>query len=43
MPGGGGFATHEDITERETLHAEICERNRRFDVALGSMAEGLLG
>jgi diguanylate cyclase (GGDEF)-like protein/PAS domain S-box-containing protein len=28
MPDGGGIATHEDITERERLHAEIAEQNR---------------
>jgi diguanylate cyclase (GGDEF)-like protein len=41
MPDGGGIATHEDITEREQLHAEIRERNQLFDIALGTMAEGL--
>ncbi len=28
MPDGGGIATHEDITEREHLHAEFAEQNR---------------
>jgi diguanylate cyclase (GGDEF)-like protein/PAS domain S-box-containing protein len=28
MPDGGGVATHEDITERERLHAELAEQYR---------------
>ncbi len=28
MPDGGGVATHEDITERERLHAELAEQHR---------------
>jgi diguanylate cyclase (GGDEF)-like protein/PAS domain S-box-containing protein len=28
MPDGGGIATHDDITERERLHAELEEQHR---------------
>ena len=28
MPDGGGVATHEDITERDRLHAELAEQHR---------------
>ena len=34
MPGGGGMATHEDITEREGL-------SRQFDTAINNMSQGL--
>ena len=27
MPDGGGIATHEDITERERLHAQLAEQH----------------
>jgi diguanylate cyclase (GGDEF)-like protein len=41
MTGGGWVATHADVTERQQLHAHIEQQNRRFDVALRNMSQGL--
>ncbi|MBR0723804.1 EAL domain-containing protein [Bradyrhizobium manausense] len=41
LPGGGGMATHEDITEREELSARLQERNLQFDTAVNNMSHGL--
>ncbi|MDA9412984.1 sensor domain-containing protein [Bradyrhizobium sp. CCBAU 45384] len=41
LPGGGGMATHEDITEREELSARLQERNFQFDIAINNMSHGL--
>ncbi|GMO11947.1 putative bifunctional diguanylate cyclase/phosphodiesterase [Bradyrhizobium sp. TM233] len=41
LPGGGGMATHEDITEREELSAQLQERNLQFDIAINNMSHGL--
>ncbi|MBR0825464.1 EAL domain-containing protein [Bradyrhizobium manausense] len=41
LPGGGGMATHEDITEREELSARLTERNLQFDSAINNMSQGL--
>jgi diguanylate cyclase (GGDEF)-like protein len=41
LPGGGGMATHEDITEREELSARLQQRNMQFDTAINNMSHGL--
>jgi diguanylate cyclase (GGDEF)-like protein/PAS domain S-box-containing protein len=41
LPDGGGIATHEDITEREELHARLKVRNFQFDTAINNMSQGL--
>ena len=41
LPGGGGMATHEDITEREELSARLQQRNMQFDIAINNMSHGL--
>ena len=41
LPGGGGMATHEDITEREELSARLQQRNLQFDIAINNMSHGL--
>ena len=41
LPGGGGMATHEDITEREELSARLQQRNIQFDIAINNMSHGL--
>ncbi|WP_409190749.1 putative bifunctional diguanylate cyclase/phosphodiesterase [Bradyrhizobium sp. RDM4] len=41
LPGGGGMATHEDITEREELSARLQQRNLQFDTAINNMSHGL--
>jgi diguanylate cyclase (GGDEF)-like protein/PAS domain S-box-containing protein len=41
LPDGGGIATHEDVTEREELHARLKVRNFQFDTAINNMSQGL--
>jgi diguanylate cyclase (GGDEF)-like protein/PAS domain S-box-containing protein len=48
MPDGSLISTHEDITEREKLYAELAAQkeelraqNERFDAALRNMSQGL--
>jgi diguanylate cyclase (GGDEF)-like protein len=41
LPGGGGMATHEDITEREELSARLQQRNMQFDTAINNMSHWL--
>jgi diguanylate cyclase (GGDEF)-like protein/PAS domain S-box-containing protein len=41
LPDGGGVATHEDVTEREELHARLKVRNFQFDTAINNMSQGL--
>jgi diguanylate cyclase (GGDEF)-like protein len=48
MPDGGWIATHDDVTEREGLHARSKEqeeqlrtRNLQFDMAVNNMSQGL--
>src|SRR5262245_19282030 len=41
LPDGGGVATHEDVTEREELHARLKVRNFRFDTAINNMSQCL--
>src|SRR5215510_9953616 len=40
LPDGGGIATHEDVTEREELHARLKVRNFQFDAAINNMSQG---
>lgn len=41
LSGGGWLTTHEDITERRGAEAALQEQNERFNLALGSMTQGL--
>ena len=41
LPDGGVISTHEDVTEREHLKAEIEAQNERVDAALKNMSHGL--
>ena len=41
MPDGSLVSTHEDITERERLNAQLSAQHVHFDAALGNMLQGL--
>jgi diguanylate cyclase (GGDEF)-like protein/PAS domain S-box-containing protein len=41
MPDGGVVITHQDVTEREHLHAALTQREDQLRVALDSMVQGL--
>jgi diguanylate cyclase (GGDEF)-like protein len=41
MPDGGLVSTHEDITERERLHAQLAEQHLQLDAALENMLQGV--
>jgi diguanylate cyclase (GGDEF)-like protein/PAS domain S-box-containing protein len=41
MPNGGHLITHEDITERHWLHAQLNEQKDQLDAALNNMVQGL--
>jgi PAS domain-containing protein len=35
------ISTHEDITEREMLHAKLAQQNEQLHAALTNMVQGL--
>jgi diguanylate cyclase (GGDEF)-like protein/PAS domain S-box-containing protein len=41
MTDGGLISTHEDITEREKLHARLAQQHEQLDAALSNMMQGL--
>jgi diguanylate cyclase (GGDEF)-like protein len=41
MPDGGVVSTHEDITEREKLKAQLEQQNDQLDAAMNNMSQGL--
>jgi PAS domain-containing protein len=41
MHGGGWVTTHEDVTERQNLLAQLESRKEQLDVALNNMSQGL--
>jgi len=41
MRGGGWVTTHEDVTERQELLAQLERQRERLDAALNNMAQGL--
>ena len=41
MPDGGLVSTHEDITEREQLHAQIAEQHIQLEAAMENMLQGV--
>jgi diguanylate cyclase (GGDEF)-like protein len=41
LPDGGLISTHEDITEREMLHAKLTQQHEHLHAALTNMVQGL--
>ncbi len=41
MRGGGWVTTHEDVTERQQLHAQVEQQKAQLDAALNNMCQGL--
>jgi diguanylate cyclase (GGDEF)-like protein len=41
LSGGGWIGTHEDVTEREKLYAQLRSKQEQLDAAVSNMAQGL--